>query len=344
MNGQTLRGAKLPPKAVRSKMDTLILTISVIDTWQAPPFQRPLKVNERVRTIGEELKHNGGVIDGVLTLGTVGGEDDVYLLDGQHRIAAMRFSELKECIADVRICSFESMADMGDEFVKLNSAIVRMNPDDVMRAMEGTIAAIHNIREACPFVGYANIRRGTANAMVSMSSAIRTWVGSGVGEVPKQANGSAINTARELTAAEAQHLSRFLNLAHAAWGSDPQNFRLWTSVNLCICMWMYRKLVMDTERGVKRYVVLNPDLFKKCLMSVAASSDYVDWLVGRALSERDRGPCYLRLKGLFIQRLRIELHTPKVMLPQPAWAGTTGGAGALKTWKSRSEATLWENE
>lgn len=332
MSDAVLKGAKQPPKAIRSKMDTLILTPKVIDSWVSPPFQRPLKINEKVRTIAEELKHNGGVIDGVLTLGAIAGGPDVYLLDGQHRVEAMRISELKECIADVRICAFEHLGEMGDEFVKLNTAIVKMNPDDVLRAMEGIIPAIHNIKEACPFVGYENIRRGTAKAVLSMSAAIRSWVGSG-SDTPKQHTTSAINVARELSAVEAQELVRFLNIARSAWGDDPQNYRLWTALNLCLCMWLYRKLVLDKERGVKRYVVLNPDLFKKCLLSVAASGDYVDWLVGRSLSERDRAPCYMRLKGLFVSRLRMELHTDKVQMPQPAW-GAGANAATTKIWSS----------
>lgn len=320
-----LKGTKQPPKAVRSKMDTLILTPKVIDAWVSPPFQRPLKINARVHTIGEELKHNNGVISGILTLGMIDGEKTVYLLDGQHRVAAMRISELPECIADVRICQFANMGDMGEEFVTLNTAIVRMNPDDVLRGMEGTLPVIHNIKEACPFVGYANIRRGTAGTVLSMSAALRAWVGSG-NETPNQQTTAALTVARDMSPNEAQELIRFLNLAKAAWGNEVQNHRLWTALNLCICMWLYRKLVVEKERGVRRYVILNHDQFKKCLMSVAASGDYVDWLIGRSLSERDRMPCYLRLKGIFIQRLKIEMKDTKVQMPQPVWAGASSKA------------------
>jgi hypothetical protein len=36
-------------------------------------------------------------------------------------------------------------------------------------------------------------------------------------------------------------------------------------------------------------------------MSVSANTDYVDWLVGRNLGERDRTPAYGRLKTIFVQ-------------------------------------------
>lgn len=325
-----MKGVKQPPKAARSRMETLILTPKIIDTWEAPPFQRPLKINERVRQIAQSMQRDGGVIEGILTLGTIEGDTTLYLLDGQHRVAAFRISELNECIADVRICTFAHMGEMGDEFVKLNSSIVRMTPDDVLRGMEGTIPVIHNIREACPFVAYDNIRRGTQGPVLSMSAAIRSWAGAHA-ETPKQQTTSAVTLARELSAPEAQELIRFLNLARAAWGDDHQNYRLWTALNLCLCMWLYRVLVMDKTRGVRRYVVVNHDIFKKCLMSVAANSDYVDWLVGRSLSERNRTPCYLRLKAIFTSRLKIEYHDEKPAMPQPAWAGTSA-----KLWSSRT--------
>lgn len=326
-----MKGMKQAPKAARSKMDTMILTPSIVDAWVAPPFQRPLKMNEKVRAIAQELTHNGGVIDGILTLGVVEGDTTLYLLDGQHRIAAFRISDLKECIVDVRICTFAHMGEMGDEFVKLNSAIVRMTPDDVLRGMEATIPAIHNIKEACDFVAYNNVRRSDGGPVLSMSAAIRAWFGSN-SETPKQGLASSVVLAREMAPNDAQELIRFLNLARAAWGDEPQNYRLWTALNLCLCMWLYRKLVLDKHpKATRRYVVVNHDIFKKCLMSVAANTDYVDWLVGRSLSERNRAPCYIRLKAIFINRLKLEYHTEKPQMPQPAWVGTT-----TKLWSTRS--------
>lgn len=88
-------------------------------------------------------------------------------------------------------------------------------------------------------------------------------------------------------------------------------------------MWMWRRLVLDKERvGNTRYVVLTPDQFKRCAMSVSADANYVDWLLGRNIGERDRSPCYQRLKTIFVQRLANDTPkaTTKPKLPQPAWA------------------------
>jgi hypothetical protein len=321
-----LKGAKMAPKAVRSKMDTLMMTPAIIDRWVAPPFQRPKKVNEKVKVMAEELKQNGGVISGILTLGTIEGERTTYLIDGQHRVEAFRLSGLAECIADVRICEFEHMGEMGDEFVKLNTALVPMTTDDKLRGMEGSIAAIHNIKMALPFIGYGrNLRKGGNSPLLGMSVALRCWDGASK-ETPKSNNISAIDIARSISPESTQDLISCLRIVRAAWGDDPENYRLWSGLNLTMVMWLYRKLVVDKERaGGRRYMVLSQEMFKKCLLSVAADRDYADWLVGRNVGERDRSPCYTRLKHIFIQRMKTEMHTDdpkKLKMPQPHWAST----------------------
>lgn len=86
-------------------------------------------------------------------------------------------------------------------------------------------------------------------------------------------------------------------------------------------MWLYRRLVLDKERrGTKRYMVLKPGQFQKCLLSLAASESYVDWLMGRRLSDRDRTPAYIRLKTIFTARLKAENFEDPIRYPQPAWA------------------------
>jgi hypothetical protein len=53
-------------------------------------------------------------------------------------------------------------------------------------------------------------------------------------------------------------------------------------------------------------------------MSVSANADYVDWLVGRNLGERDRAPAHGRLKTIFVQGAMAETGK-KVVLPH--WEG-----------------------
>ena len=169
MNVVAIKGAVAAPRAMRSKMDTIEVTQDLASQWRIPPFQRPLRVNDKVRGISEEIGETG-IIPGVLTLGQIDSGSNTYIVDGQHRIEAFKISAINTAYVDVRVCDFDSMADMGRHFAELNSQIVKMRPDDMLRGLEGSVDALRHVRKECPFVGYTNIRRGdTASALVSMS-------------------------------------------------------------------------------------------------------------------------------------------------------------------------------
>lgn len=322
----SIRGAKEAPPKNRSSMETLLVTPDILSKWQLPPFQRPLHVNAKVRAMSEQLKVDGGIIPGVFTLGILKGAPDIkYLVDGQHRREAALLSGLTEFLVDVRQCRFDDMGEMGEEFVNLNSSIVKLRPDDILRGMEGHIPLLTRIRKECPFVGYDNIRRNAATASVSMSALLRCWRASyGETPAPSAAGKSAMGLAQELTDDEAHLLIKFMNLARTAWGGDMAYARLWSALNLTICMWLYRRLVVQVvaeNRSLKRSIMIDDVLFKKCLMSLSASSDYLDWLVGRVMSERDRSPCYTRVRAAFSKRIETETRN-KPKLPLPHWVSS----------------------
>lgn len=318
-----LRGVKEAPKAVRSLMDTLIITPDQINQWRIPPFQRPIRVNCKVLTMAEEMKQNGVEISGIITLGKIGVDNEtLWVIDGQHRLEAFKLSAMKEIICDVRVCHFDTMGEAAEEFERLNSHIVKLRPDDLLRALEMTSPPLQAIRQACDFVGYDNLRRNVNTPVVSMSATLRCWNAS-MYETPATANSQlgAANLAKQLDMFAAQNLIVFLNTAHAAWGRDPEYFRLWGTLNYCICMWLWRRLVLDKDRIGKRYTVLTPTQFKKCMLALSADGTYLDWLVGRNLTERDRSPCYNRLKGIFAKRLAEDSNDKKAStMPAPPWA------------------------
>lgn len=302
-------------KKTRTTVDTIMVTPAVIAKWKLPPFQREVKENKSVLGLVEELKANGGVWPGIITLGMLHGQ--LYRVDCQHRIKAFEITGLPEGYTDVRIVHVETMADMGKEFVRLNSQLARMRPDDILRGMEQSVPALQAIRSGCPFVGYDQVRRGSASPVVSMSMLLRTWRGSG-SNVPSTSAGLPSSTLAEtITNDETQQLIQFMTEAHGAFGREPQYARLWGSLNLILCMWLYRKTVVIQYSP--RCPKLNKELFRKCLMSLSADSDYLDWLVGRAITDRDRSPAYSRVKRTFAARLKIELERA-VALPDPDWA------------------------
>lgn len=313
---QVIKGLKPAPKTLRSKMDTVLLTPAVVESWHLPPFQRPLRVNEKVHQLAEELKQNAGVLPGVLTLGRI--NERTYLVDGQHRVEAFKLSGLPEGFADVRLCDFESLADMGEEFVNLNQSIVKMRPDDVLRGLEGTIPALAMVRRHCDFIGYDQIRRGGASgAVVSMSVVLRCWATSSK-EVPGSTGGSSIALAKELTDDSAQQLVQFLNVAHGAWGRDQEYWKLWGTLNLAINMWIWRRTVLSQYSA--KSIRMNVNEFGKCLMALSTSSEYLDFLHGRNLTDRDRSPCYARIRAIFNKRLLdLGVDKEKIRFPAPAW-------------------------
>lgn len=317
----SISGAREAPRAKQSRMDTLIITPEIAGSWKLPPFQRPLRVNDKVRAVTEQIKRDE-VIEGVITLGKLKGDNAYYIVDGQHRIESFKLSEIGEAIADVRICTFDSLGEMADEFVRLNSSLVRMRPDDILRGLESSVPALTAIRKACPFVGYDQVRRSTSGPIVSMSSLLRCWAGSAMETPPNNGGGglSAAQHAQNLNQQSLQNLIGFLATAHAAWGRDPEYYRLWSALNFTLCMWLWNRLVIDRDRtGNKRYAVLSITQFKHCLMSVSADADYLAWLPGRNMGDRDRSPCFMRLKAIFVKRLTVE-GGKKVFLPMPAWS------------------------
>jgi hypothetical protein len=237
---------------------------------------------------------------------------------------AAMMSGLPEFIADVGTNHFDTLAEMAQDFVDINQKLVNLKPDDVLRGLEAGSAALKKIRDGAPFVGYDQIRRGPNNPLLSMSAVIRCWIGS-AGETPSGGGTfSAVVAANMLTVEEAEQMVEFLKVAFQAWRHDPETYRLWGNLNISLCMWLWRQLVKaPAQHGNKRSVKLSVEQFKRCLMTVAATRDYLDWLVGRNMSDRDRSPAYGRLKSAFTLRLRND-GIENVKLPSPAWVSNSG--------------------
>lgn len=302
-------------KQTKTVVDTLEVTPDAVKKWLSPPFQRPVRENEKVRALSEELKSNGGVWPGIVTLGSMDGR--LYIIDGQHRRAAFILSGLTEGYTDVRIHHVDSMATMGEEFVLLNSQLVRLRPDDMLRGLEDSLSSLRNIRKRCPFVGYDMIRRGPKAPIVSMATILRIWKGSQLDVPTPGSNGmSTVQLASSLTEEDVDQLCDFLGIALEAFGRDDEFHKLWGSLNLILCMWLYRRLVV-TQYSQKT-PRLSKEMFRKGMTSLSASNYYLDWLVGRNVSDRDRSPAYGRIKLLFSQRISEEVGK-RIMLPKPAW-------------------------
>jgi hypothetical protein len=304
-------------KVTRTTVDTIMFDPKLLEKWKSPPFQRPIKTNAKVVQLAEDLKGHG-VLPGMITLGIL--KNETYILDGQHRKHAFLLSGEQVGYADVRIHHFTTMAEMATEFAMLNSQLVRMKPDDYLRALEESVPLLREIRKACPFVGYSYFRTSAESPILSMSATIRHWFNS-AHEIPaSSADMPTIEMAQTLTAEEVNNMVSFLRIAYAAFGREYEYSRLWSGLNLTICMWLYRRIVL-TQYSSKT-TQLTKEQWQKCLMSLSADSDYLDWLAGRRMGERDRSPCYGRIRRHMVARIEQEF-AKKIQLPQPAWYTTS---------------------
>lgn len=316
-----------PEKKTKTHVDTICFTRKEAEGWAKPELQRELKVTPKVVEVSEEIKRTGGVIPGIITLGKL--KSVIYLLDGLQRMGAFFLTELPEGYADVRTVTFETEAEMADEFISLNSHIVTFKPDDFMRGLEKMCPPVAYVKKNLPYVGYDMIRRGPKSPILSMSLLLRTWVGS-VPEVPKTGVGSAQLVARSITMEDAKLLVKVVNHLYSAWGRGDDTKRLWSTLNLVLCFWLYRRLVHAPPSAQKRSVKLTEDEFEKCMMALGASSKYCDWLTGRNFNERDRNPAFQRIKEIIARRLMDARGlSTRPLLPQPSWATGHARVGIL---------------
>lgn len=302
----------------RATMQTMLITPDKLAEWPLPGLQRPLGLSKKVRDAAEAMQLEAAqdaeeacaTIDGVITLGKVGGK--TYLVDGQHRLHgafAWAARELlvhggvlvKQALVDVRVRQFETMSELAEAFVHLNSQLNPTKPDDIMRSLAHTNEHLHAIEEALPFVGYDLTGANKKTKLLSMSAAIRTWFGSG-GLVP--ANGpTALEIVKKyLNAEQADAMIDFYEACVGAGWQNEAFRRLWSTLNLGVCMWLWRRTVLGEtvryQQGGQKPMVLTRDQFVLCMRSLL-NTEYLDWLQGRSLRYQDRMPCYSHVKDLF---------------------------------------------
>lgn len=303
-------------KHTRTTVDTIEITPKLVASWQLPPFQRAIRENRKVLEVVEQIKHDDGVLPGIITLGVFDGS--VYKVDGQHRLYAFELTGLPVGYADVRQHYFKTLAEMSEEFVRLNSSLVRLRTDDILRGYEASTPTLQRIRKRCPFIGYDQVRRNASSPIVSMSTFLRSWSGA-------KADAPAVTVPatvamQMLTDDETEAAIEFATICLNAWQRDPEYARLWSALNLMLCAWLYRRIVLGQDmNATKRSTRYTKDDFRKGMMALSSDAGYLDFLVGRNVSSRDRSPAYSRAKTILGRRYLSD-NGRKASYPQPAWA------------------------
>jgi hypothetical protein len=305
-----------PHKATKSTLDIHLFTRASVKLWKAPPFQRPLKENDKVLEIAAEVQETQ-IIPGVITLGKL--DDDIYLIDGQHRVHAYTLSEVDEAYGDVRTLFVESMSELAEEFVRLNQHIVVFKSDDVLRGLEGSNSHLAKIRKLCPYIGYDQIQRGDRSPMISMSQALRSWFLSSPETPGSGALGSVAKLADRLNDDEVSAITSYFQTVFTAWGRDKEYGILWKNLNNTLVAWLYRRTVIGQYSTATTRILR--DQFVKCCMSLTSENNYLDWLKAKVLNERNRAPAYNRIKRLFAKRIKEDIDVAP-RLPTPVWSNS----------------------
>lgn len=304
-------------KAVGVTYDIITVTPDVLRSWLLPPCQRELTVNTKVRAMAVKIREDGGVIPEPVSLARLGGH--TYLVDGQHRREAALLSACEVLYVEVRWLHVRTLNEVDALFDRMQQKLVTMRPDDTLRARESSVPGLQRIRSSCPYVGYDRVRRQGNGPMISMGTVLRAWFGA-VPETPSPSNlnpDTLVESVKVNLQDDVNNCIDYIAACYDAWGREAANKRLWTSLNLTLCAWLYQRTV--TGQYSTKTTKLTKEMFKRCLMSVAADASYSDWLVDRTLRERDRTTAYTKLKQIFAKRIALE-GGKKPMLPQPAWA------------------------
>lgn len=313
-------------KTARPIFTTEMVLPDELGKWDHPSFQRPLLINSDVIALAiamqleaAEESDNMCNIPGTVEFGRYGGKD--HLIDGQHRIhgafaiasGVKRVEDrgailvpggvlAKAAAMDIKITPYDTFAEMAEAFAAFNKKLVALKPDDLLRAREESNPHLKRLRMTCPFIGYTKNKDTKDHIMLSMSTAIRTWFGSGY----TPASGPAAENAQRQLAAdetEADNLIEFFEACEqAGWvGNYP---RLWGACNLGINMWLWRKMVLGTANKFRggpstSWMILTKAQYTEGMVEMRKSAEYQSFLSGLSLRYQDRMPTYEWLKSLF---------------------------------------------
>jgi hypothetical protein len=153
--------------------------------------------------------------------------------------------------------------------------------------------------------------------MISMSVVVRAWEYSNPTPPTKGGGGpgGVQGIVARMSIQDASEMVEFVQMAERAFGRDKEYRRLWGALNLTVCMWMYRRMVLDAPRSTDRSFRSTKELFGQCLTRLSASTDYLDWLHARVFTDEHRTPCYKRIKLIFGAEIG-ERVGKKVKLPE----------------------------
>lgn len=255
-----------------------------------PSCQRAFRPSAKKRAEVLEEMIRTGRIPGQILLGTINGTD-LYLVDGQHREIICLDAGIETILAEVRVRRFANMDELVKEYIRCNSKIASHTSGDQLKALVTLYpTTLGFISKKCSFVSFSSRRIDGGKANVNFSMCISAWTHSKRNKPTDGGFGKVEDMARDLTPADAAQLAEFLKLAHDAWGREPAIATLWGNLNLTLCMWLYRRVVLAAtvapSRRKKAVTQVTPVQFRNALMELVGynKGNYVAILRNRTLS------------------------------------------------------------
>ena len=125
-------------KGKKKRVDTIVLDQATIAKLKNPTFQRPFRMTPSVQAVVDEIRSTG-IFPGILTVGVY--DSHVWVIDGQHRLEAVRISERGDVLADVHYLDCDSEDEMAEEFRKTQHCSRQVRPRRFTPSARGIVTA-----------------------------------------------------------------------------------------------------------------------------------------------------------------------------------------------------------
>ena len=286
-------------------------------------IQRAFKKNKNLIKVAETTRTTGEVV-GAIYVGILRSNPSIlYALDGQHRTIAAYLSGRKQVTCSFEFELFDSLPEMGIRFAALNSEIKHLDTGDRLAPLSLSSPIIQEFRRRCLFIGLRTNNNKNSHESISLTSILTAFT-SGKSDNIARSKISHDNLISSMQLSDVEEVCNFLRDAREAWGPEPQHRALYKTVNLCVCYWLYRRMVCGhSKTSLTKATPLSVIQFRRGLAAVSANDRLLEWLPRAGLGDRHRSVCYERV--ISAMRPTLEEETcKKVKFPQPEFKKDNG--------------------
>jgi len=270
-------------------MEVTVISKAEARRWVVPEeVQRKYRETKKHEGLVEYIEENEEIPD-VIMLGTLPNDPTIYIVDGQHRQVKFLASRVNEAFARIRWEEYDTMEQIGLAFYTANGGkSLLTSADDMLRSKHLSSPPLYRLVTECPFIGFDYIRFGDGGPVMSASAAVKSWIASGL-DKPRSALGKSVGVLVDnVTDEETEDMIRFYKMCYKVWGKDKENRRMWLNINVALCAWLYRRLVLG-QKKIGRLSSLTEEEFEYCLATLAANDIVKDSASAQSAHQQNAG-------------------------------------------------------